>query len=186
MDKLAYVAKALGFQYRDVPNSFMESLKCNIFSFNHGLLESFGRIMEQGSEELIDYEFESEELGGIIVFSTTVNATVGDDAKKTLKQRLKGAWETLKNKVKLNKTLDQILFVNNKVAGASIGNFFKGRYTAKDGSLYSEKSLAVEVIGITFELLVSIASEMAKAFQQETVLVKSNGSKRIVLVKAAS
>ena len=58
-------------------------------------------------------------------------------------------------------------------AGWTTGKFFKGRYTRGNGKEYSEDSLSVEIIGITDNELTETAEELCKAFNLESVLIKS-------------
>jgi hypothetical protein len=65
----------------------------------------------------------------------------------------------------------------------SIGNFIKGRYKANDGTLYDEKSLSIEIIGVTDGVLNKVAKDLANEFKQESVLVKNYETNKIYLVK---
>ena len=184
MDVLQLVAKALGFVYEEVPSSFMEALKLNGTTFLHGLLNDFHPLNEADPEYAIDFEFEKEFFGGVIVFSTNVNAITDSTSKSKWVGKIKGIIKTIQNRVYMNKKLNAILLSHSEVKAVSIGNFFKGRYTAKNNTTYDETSLSIEIIGISFELLCGIAAELSKTFSQETVLVKGNDSQRILLVKA--
>ena len=107
-----------------------------------------GRIIERIGNA-IDYEFSDEDKGGIIVFSTDVNAV-------PLEKHNIGNW--------------------------SVGNYFKGKYTDKQGRVFTKKSLSVEVIGVTYEQLIDIAEDLCREVKQETVLVKSYSTNKIFLV----
>jgi hypothetical protein len=54
----------------------------------------------------------------------------------------------------------------------AVGNFFNGRYAAKNGKPFDEKSLSLEIINIESALLERIATEIARAFDHGSVLVK--------------
>ena len=58
-------------------------------------------------------------------------------------------------------------------AGWTIGRFFKGRYTAKNGKVYSEDSLSVEIIGLSDDALIETVEEYCSAFNQDSVLIKA-------------
>ena len=142
--------------------SLMEGLKLNGFSINkkHDPDADTFYIQPNVESELnekIDFEFEDK--GGVIVFSVNVNAV-----------------ELSKNKL--------VRFIKNnpEIFGVTIGNFVKGRYKAKDGSLYDESSLSVEIVGITSDVLNKVAEELAQEFKQETVLVKNYDENKIYLV----
>ena len=133
-------------------------------------------------QEKISYEF--DESGGIIVFSTDVNAMVD---KKGFLNKIKGIFkgkiQTLINRFKKYSKLDTTLSSFGDVQAYSVGNFFKGKYFDREtGKTYTEKSLSVEIIGIDSKLLVTIAEEIAKGFNQKEVLVKDYNTNKIFLV----
>lgn len=134
--------------------------------------------------------------GGVIVFSTDVNAMdVNSGAirnwltKKftTLRNRLFG--KSMVNKVinKFNATQDKKAgeqTVNDFIGAFSVGNFFRGRYVGDNGKVFDEKSLAVEVNGVSSEALIYLAELIATEFQQETVLVKDLNKNKIYLANS--
>ena len=67
-------------------------------------------------------------------------------------------------------------------SGISVGNFFKGRYKSPNGQVYNEKSISVEVLFINRRQLLELATNLAKEFHQETVLVKDNADNQLYLV----
>ena len=66
--------------------------------------------------------------------------------------------------------------------GFTIGKFYQGGYKAKSGKLFDEKSVSIEIISITSALLLKIATEIARDFNQETVLVKDYQSNETYFV----
>lgn len=72
---------------------------------------------------------------------------------------------------------------NHNIGNWNVGNFFKGKYTGKNGKVLTEKSLSVEVIGVTYEQFIKIAEDLCREFKQETVLVKSYSTDKILLVE---
>ena len=96
-----------------------------------------------------------------------------------IKNKLETATNILFKSSKINKVIKN----NPEIFGVTIGNFVKGRYKAKDGSLYDESSLSVEIVGITSDVLNKVAEELAQEFKQETVLVKNYDENKIYLVK---
>lgn len=131
--------------------------------------------------EGIQFEPESNQKGGIIVFSVEVNAE--ELSSNKLVNWFKQKFATFKNKLFKNRKIDNIANKHNLV-GWTIGKFLNGRYTAKNGKTYSEDSLSVEIIGVTFEELIEIAEELCIEFLQESVLVKDYSSGRIVFIDA--
>lgn len=138
--------------------------------------------------EAISYEFAPDERGGVIVFSTDVNATVNNKTfGDAIVNFFRSKYETIINRLRKNKKFDEI-FANNrfeKASGYSIGNFFKGKFFDREsGKSYDEKSLSIEIIGIPIELLIVIGEAVAKEFIQKEVLVKDYSSQRIMLVNS--
>lgn len=146
-------------------------------------------ITSEGKERLyssfplnegIDFEPSPNEKGGIIVFSTDVNAEKQSDNKVVnwIKQKMM----TISNRLNATKKVDKIA-VDNELVGWTIGHYLDGRYTSpKNGKQYGEKSLSVEIIGVDFETLMKVAMELCSAFSQESVLVKDFSSGRVLFV----
>jgi hypothetical protein len=55
----------------------------------------------------------------------------------------------------------------------TVGKFFSGRYTDKNGQVYSEDSLSVEIIGISDDELTETTEELCRTFSLDSVLIKS-------------
>lgn len=129
--------------------------------------------------EAIEYEFEKEQNGGIITFSIEVNAQQLSPNKLAnwIKQKL----STLKNKIHLNKNIDNIASKNGAEAW-TIGHYLDGRYKDNKGKSYNENSLSLEIIGISSEQLQKIAEEICIQFNQESVLVKDFAKNKMYLV----
>ena len=96
--------------------------------------------------------------GGIIVFSTDVNAVSLD-----------------KNKLKYNGS--------EFIGACSIGNAFKGNYVGDNGEEYDERSTTIEVNGLPSQGLLRLAEMVARMFHQETVLVKDFNNMKLFLAK---
>lgn len=130
--------------------------------------------------EGIQFEPSADAKGGIIVFSTDVNAEKQSENKiiNWLKQKML----TISNRLNATKKIDKIA-ADNDLVGWTIGHYLDGRYTSpKNGKQYGENSLSVEMIGVTFEQLVKIAMEICAAFKQESVLLKDFSSGRVLFV----
>lgn len=118
--------------------------------------------------------------GGTIVFSTDVNAA--DLSKNKVKNFFLKKWKTLSNRLTKDRKLGELITNKFKEIGAfSIGNFFKGRYVSGD-NIFNEKSASIEVLGIPSEVLIRLATEIARAFNQETVLFKDHETGRNILI----
>lgn len=131
--------------------------------------------------EGIDFRPDDNERGGIIVFSTDVNAVMLDNRKiiNFLKQKL----ETIKNRLNFTKKVDKIAAKNNLV-GWTIGHYLNGRYTAKNGKQYGENSISVEIIGVESSTLKKIAEELCDSFSQESVLLKDYNTGEIFFMNS--
>ena len=150
-----------------------------VYSFNNQLVEA------------VSYEFGAGERGGIVVFSTDVNAVLDGDPAESMLDKftkiIKSKWQTLINRLANISKLDKVLRKAAKetdldVAGYSVGNFFRGRFkSSRTGKVYDEKSRSVEIIGINSRQLLLLATEVAKEFKQESVLVKDHSSAKIYL-----
>lgn len=136
----------------------------------------------------------SDYRGGMIIFSTDVNAL--DVSKSKIKNWIAKTILTAKNRFFVRKKLSKLVkkfndFLNKKlgdknledyIGSFSIGNFFKGRYVGDNGKIFNEKSISIELGGISFEGLIYFAEEIARDFLQETVLVKDFNHNKIFLV----
>lgn len=165
-------------------NGLMEGLKLNGFSISRDNDPDANTIyiqpnVESELTEEIDFEFEDK--GGVIVFSVNVNAV--ELSKNKLVRFIKNQFETATNILFKSSKINKVIKNNPEIYGVTIGNFVKGRYKAKDGSLYDESSLSVEIVGISSNVLNKVAEELAQEFKQETVLVKNYDENKIYLVK---
>lgn len=116
-----------------------------------------------------------KEKGGIIVFSIDENINPGAGYWIRLEIWVRNkAWLTI-NQIRTNSKIDSIIGKNQNIkeAGFSIGNYFIGGcYRAKRGEIFDEKSATLEITGISSEILEKVASQIAREFHQDSVLVK--------------
>jgi len=124
--------------------------------------------------------------GGIIVFSTDVNAVNLD--KNRLKNKIKQILATLGQRLNTGKISHKVVNKFNKyndtdeyIGAYSIGNAFKGRYMGEDGEQYDERSTTIEIGGLSSKGLLRLAEMLARTFHQETVLVKDLNNLKIYL-----
>lgn len=114
---------------------------------------------------------DKSERGGIIVFSTDVNA-VEQSENKIIDWCMK-KYKTIKNRVRNGAMLDKIAN-RNGITAMTVGKYLQGRYRSqKDGSVFTENSVSVEILGVSDNELFVLAEDIRKEFQQESVLVKS-------------
>lgn len=157
----------------------------NAYSSSKRLLHAIkvdpNKVIAKGDSlhEGIDFEVPENEKGGIIIFSEEVNAIKQSDNK--LIDWIKKKVKTLANNINYKKKIDTIANAHDLV-GWTVGRFLDGRYKAKNGKMYGEKSLSVEIVGVTSETLIQIAEELARAFEQEAVLVKDYSTNSVLFV----
>jgi hypothetical protein len=163
------------------PNSFSGAIKLNGFSINKSNDPSATSTFFNNMRitESIDYVFEKK--GGVINFSVNVNAL-------TISKHRVINWvikkiQTINNKLRKDTKINKILSKYEEIYGVTIGNFVSGRYKAKNGYLFNEDSLSIEIIGIDSIILNSVAEDLCYEFKQEAVLVKNYDSNTIYLVK---
>ena len=119
----------------------------------------------------------------ISVEKRPVYATNIDSAKKhELPDDMKGGIIILPQGV--DAVLSEIKRIAQKhePAGWTIGRFFKGSYTAKNGKVYSEDSLSVEIIGLSDDALIETSEEFCRAFNQKSVLIKAYSERNQILL----
>lgn len=169
-----------GYRVRNVFETFDQAWTNRYF---FAFKEPQKTVMVEG----IMHTLHPDEMGGIIVFSTDVNATV-DDANPVVRW-FKRQYQTWRNRFAHKKKIDKALGMvkpqdgENAIGGYSIGNFFKGRYKSETtGELFEERSLAVEVLFIKHRQLIELATTLCGLFNQQSVLVKDNASGKIHLV----
>ena len=132
--------------------------------------------------------------GGIITFSTDVNSLDISDIKifNWFKKKYKSIINKFFSKSKLNSVIGKFNSIEDKKLGSetvddyigafSIGNFFSGRYIGDNKKVFNESSLTIEINGISSKGLIYLAEEIAREFNQETVLVNDLNQNKIFLV----
>ena len=71
----------------------------------------------------------------------------------------------------------------NDIFAWTVGKYLHGKYKAKDGTIFDENSISIELLNVSVDTIISFAEELCKEFSQETVLVKLYGEDRILFVK---
>lgn len=119
------------------------------------------------------------ERGGVVVFSTDVNAVKLSENKiiNWIKQKSK----TVENRLTCTGKIDRVA-KSNYLVRWYIGKNLDWRYKSRNGKTYGENSLSVEIIGVDTDKLLSIAEELCNLFVQETVLVKDYNTGNIMFV----
>jgi hypothetical protein len=65
------------------------------------------------------------------------------------------------------------------IGAYSIGNTFKGKYIGDNYEEYNERSISIEVNGLSNKALLYLGEMIARAFYQETVLIKDLNKNKI-------
>lgn len=126
----------------------------------------------------------SEYRGGVIVLSTDVNAV--EMSENSVLNKVKQLVKTYGNRLRkgriIHRSVNSFNVEGDEYIGAySVGRFFSGKYVGDSGEMYDEKSLSVEVNGLSSRSLLRFAEILADAFMQETVLVKDLNTGKIYL-----
>ena len=126
----------------------------------------------------------SDYRGGVIVFSTDVNAVNLD--KNKIYNKVKQILTTLNQRINTSKIAHKIINKFNKynseyIGAYSVGNAFKGKYVGDNGEEYDERSTTIEINGLSSDGLLRLAEMIARIFHQETVLVKDFNNMKIYL-----
>jgi hypothetical protein len=176
--KFIEIIKNIGNTNKEMPSSLMESFQMNGFSITKDNDPTAKTVFigDELNEATIE---EFQDNGGIIVFSTEINAVKSSD--NIIINFIKNKLESIKNV--FNKKINKVISKHENVYGITIGNFVKGRYKAGNEQIYDEKSLSIEIIGIDSETLNNVADDIRKEFNQEAVLVKNYNTNKIYLLK---
>lgn len=134
-------------------------------------------------EEVHDLQYKQERYrGGVIVFPTDINAAEVDDNQSFHKiKRLITVFKYHPQKDSIIQSITKI-FNSNKgdcISAFGVGHYFKGKYIGGKGNVYDEKSIAIEINGLSSRSLLTIAAMIARKLRQKTVLVKDLNKNKI-------
>lgn len=130
----------------------------------------------------------SKYKGGVIIFSTDVNAVQSNENRLT--NKIRQLINTYKNRLRRGKIISDALTTFNasssdeQVTSYTVGHSFKGSYLSRDGKRYDENSVSIEINGLSTESLLKLAEIICKYFRQECVLVKDLNKNKIYLAEA--
>ena len=71
----------------------------------------------------------------------------------------------------------------NDIFAWTVGKYLHGKYKTKDGTIFDENSISVELLNVSIDTIISFAEELCKEFSQDIVLVKLYEEDRILFVK---
>lgn len=120
--------------------------------------------------------------GGIIVFSTDVNAIKQDENKVI--DWIKKKAKTFRNRIAYKNIVNRIAQKHDEVYAWTIGRFLKGRYKTDNGNIFDENSISIELLGVPNDKIIEFAEELCADFDQETVLVKLYDPSEILFVNS--
>ena len=119
--------------------------------------------------------------GGVIVLPTAINAVeMSHDVFQNKVNQVVSAYGSRLRKGRIiRKSLNGE--DTEHIVAYSVGRSFTGKYVGDNGEMYDEKSLSVEVNGLSGRSLLRLAKMLAGTFMQETVLVKDLNTGKIYL-----
>lgn len=126
--------------------------------------------------------------GGIIHFSTDVNVGGGESGfMSVLKNYMDQKVKTLQNKRDLKGKVTQSLRrADIGEVGFTIQKNLVGRYISPTGDVFDESSVSLIIANLTSRELGKVATEIAKSFRQESVLVDDKNPGGEMYLAAAS
>lgn len=144
----------------------------------HRLNQVFPRELYEG----VDYE--TEYPGGMIIFSTELNATIEDKEKFSQKIKLffTKKLKSFVNDLNVEKRIKNILFDEFNLIGYTFGKNFNGMYKSKDGKIYNEKSYTITIVDVKSSILKLIAEKVCKEFEQETVMLHDFNENKVYFI----
>lgn len=174
MSQLKEFSQVFQFRYAVMPVSTRP------YDFVHGVPTVLNES-DHDQPSHIKFELPDSEKGGIIIFSTDVNATLKDmfPNASDFKRKLYGIWHSVKNKMNVTKMVTNAMPHNS---GFTLGHNFKGRYIDPSGKKFDESSWTLEILFMSFEGVAAIAAHICRIFSQQEVLVKDNATSKIVKV----
>ena len=126
--------------------------------------------------------------GGVIHFSTDVN--IGGEESgflSSLENWMKQKIQTFRNVRDVKgKVTRAIRRAREGEVGFTIQKNLVGRYISPTGEIFDESSLSLIVANLTSRELAKVATEVAKAFRQESVLVDDRNPKGEMYLAAAA
>ena len=119
--------------------------------------------------------------GGVIVLPTDVDAV--EMSQNTVLDKVKQVVMTYGNRLRKGRVVREPLDGEGTehIVTYSVGRSFTGKYVGDNGEMYDEKSLSVDVNGLSGRSLLRLAEMLADVFMQETVLVKDLNTGKIYL-----
>jgi len=131
--------------------------------------------------EEITTKLEKDKKGGVIILSTDVSALM--QSGNEVADFIRGKWDTIKNRLTYGKKINKVALNNKEVGGWTIGRYLRGRYV-NNGQVYDENSISVELLFVTKQVLIDVAKELCREFNQQEVIVKSYSDNEILFINS--
>ena len=151
------------------------------------ITDYYKKVSEAEEEKMSKDEFQKYLFqrqhgeGGTIIFSTDVNVNVVEDPG--IASWLTGKFHTFKNRFSFKKMLDKIRS-SHQVNAWTIGQYFKGVYTSKEGDTYNENSLTIDILDCDRKTLFELTKDIQVKFKQESVMIRDATTNQYYLVDA--
>ena len=161
----------------------MKALTNFIFGANHCLVERTfdlrwtGRYrfdFAKGDNEAVVQALPRSEKGGVIVFPGNVDGREGYRIISFAKSWLGSLSKKPKCADKGEMTIS---------SGLTLSNHFRGRYRSRTGSVFDEQSLALEVLFVSKQELVLLATLLVRELSIASVLARSNATRDVYVVE---
>lgn len=112
--------------------------------------------------------------GGIIVFPTDAGRELN---RNELSNKIDQVITTYKNRYNRHSIIQNVINLfkgesDEYIGTYNVGNYFRGSYVGCNGKTYNDKSLAIEINGLSNKSLQKVAELVAQELLLETVLVK--------------
>lgn len=129
-------------------------------------------------------DFELANSVGVIIFSTDLDSTIvkAETFSDMVKFFFDSKWKAFLNRLNVSDKLRNILLDKYTKPEYTLSrNFFSG-HTFKNGITLYKKSYTITIVGVDFDILILIASEICKEFKQETVMVRDFNKSKVYFV----
>jgi hypothetical protein len=143
---------------------------------------SLHRLNQVFPHELYEgVQYETEQPGGMIIFSTELNATI-EKISNRVKYFFESKLKSYVNDLNVNKRVKEILIDDFNLIGYTFGKNFNGMYKAKNGKIYNEKSYTITITDVKSTILKLISERICQEFKQETVMLNDFNENKVYFI----
>jgi len=145
----------------------------SLLSFDPSNIRAFLKLERQRMLNAAHMIQKNKYKGGMLIFSTDVNANVSNTIIGKISGWLQTAYNNLTKKNRIRDVVDSTSKEQSVDFGVTVGKNFIGRYVSqKTGQVFDEKSLSVTILGVSSEVLYALADNLMDEFNQETVAIQ--------------